>query len=109
MHYQLVAADTFPVGLIIFGFLLFIGFIFKCMGESSDRSGIDSYIRQLTAALGPPKKPVPTDILRQLYAREEFPKMLGWIKNAMHINLRVGLRIVDGHSKNPMWIEMPTP
>ena len=34
--------------------------------------------------------------------------MLGWIKNSMRLNLRVGLRIVDRpETSPPMWIETP--
>jgi hypothetical protein len=36
--------------------------------------------------------------------------MLGWIKNSMRLDLRVGLRIVDApESSPPMWIEAPQP
>jgi hypothetical protein len=36
--------------------------------------------------------------------------MLGWIKNSMNLNLRVGLRIVNSsEDPHPMWIETPKP
>jgi hypothetical protein len=44
--------------------------------------------------------------LGTLFYQQNFPAMLGWIKNSMRLELRVGLRIVEGDQhKNPMWIE----
>jgi hypothetical protein len=47
-------------------------------------------------------------MLRTLYDRKDYPAMLGWIKNSMRLDLRVGLRIADSPEPSaPMWIETP--
>jgi hypothetical protein len=52
--------------------------------------------------------PVDPTVLRGLYDRKDYAKMLGWIKNSMRLDLRVGLRIVDTTDQSaPMWIETP--
>src|SRR5205085_9113262 len=43
--------------------------------------------------------------LKRLHKKADFPAMLGWIKQSMRLNLRVGLRIVNHREKRPMWIE----
>jgi len=55
---------------------------------------IRGYLDELTRslALTPPIRP---SALKTLYDRKDYPAMLGWIKNSMNLNLRVGLRIVD--------------
>ncbi|WP_148287790.1 hypothetical protein [Rhodopseudomonas sp. B29] len=71
---------------------------------------IEDYLRQLVGALGQIAPPIDADKLGQLYLRGDYPAMLGWIKNSMKIELRIGLRIVDLEAPSPpMWIEVPTP
>jgi hypothetical protein len=70
---------------------------------------IREYLDELTRslALTPPIRP---SALKTLYDRKDYPAMLGWIKNSMNLNLRVGLRIVDRpETFPPMWIETPEP
>jgi hypothetical protein len=70
---------------------------------------IRGYLDELTRslALTPPIRP---SALKTLYDRKDYPAMLGWIKNSMNLNLRVGLRIVDRpETSPPMWIELPEP
>jgi hypothetical protein len=44
--------------------------------------------------------------LKKLYKERNFAAMLGWIKNSMRLDLRIGLRVVeDDKHKRPMWIE----
>jgi hypothetical protein len=46
--------------------------------------------------------------LQRLYDRKDYAAMLGWIKNSMRLDLRVGFRIVDSSEPSaPMWIETP--
>jgi len=71
---------------------------------------IKKYIEQLASSLGRVCAPVNDGILRELYVRNDFASMLGWIKNSLHLDLKVGLRIVDaGGQTAPMWIELPRP
>ncbi|WP_158815783.1 hypothetical protein [Methylocapsa sp. S129] len=54
--------------------------------------------------------PIDSSVLKTLYDRQDYAAMLGWIKNSMRLDLRVGLRIVDApDSSPPMWIEIPQP
>ena len=49
-------------------------------------------------------------VLERLFDRADFPAMLGWIKHSMHLDLNVGLRIVEQtDTKVPIWIEFPDP
>lgn len=56
---------------------------------------------------------VNSDVLRGLYYRKDYAKMLGWIKNSMRLDLHVELRIVGTTHQTPpiqnapMWIELP--
>ena len=70
---------------------------------------IREYLDELTRslALTPPIRP---SALKTLYDRNDYPAMLGWIKNSMNLSLPVGLRIVDRpETSPPMWIELPEP
>ena len=72
-------------------------------------SNIREYLDELIKSFAPcpPVHPRP---LKTLYDRKDYPAMLGWIKNSMDLNLRVGLRIVDRpETSPPMWIELPEP
>jgi hypothetical protein len=52
--------------------------------------------------------PIDPSVLQTLHDRKDYAAMLGWIKNSMRLDLRVGLRIVDGSdAAPPMWIEVP--
>jgi hypothetical protein len=75
-----------------------------------ERRQLEEEIRQLVASLGRVTAPINTPELRRLYDDADYPRMLGWIKNQMRLDLRVGLRVVDSRdAKNPMWIETPRP
>lgn len=71
---------------------------------------IEDNLRQLVGAIGHVAPPIDADILGQLYLRGDYPAMLGWIKNSMRIELRIGLRVVDPEEPSPpLWIETPNP
>lgn len=66
---------------------------------------LDSLLKSIARAA-----PIDADTLGRLYIRRDYPAMLGWIKNSMQLNLRVGLRIVQSAAPSPpMWIETPDP
>jgi hypothetical protein len=76
----------------------------------NDQQRLEEEIRQLLSALGRVSAPISTPTLRQLYRDADYPRMLGWIKNQMRLDLRVGLRVVDSNNaRTPMWIEIPRP
>ncbi len=71
---------------------------------------VRDYLDELQASFGGAAAPIDSRVLKTLYDRKEYASMLGWIKNSMRLDLRVGLRIVDGAEPSPpMWIEMPQP
>ena len=71
---------------------------------------VENYIGQLLNSFGSVSPSINPNILEDLYARKDFPSMLGWVKNSLHLELRVGLRIVDAAGQSaPMWIETPRP
>ncbi len=71
---------------------------------------IRDYLDELLGSFGGAAAPVDSRVLKGLYDRKDYASMLGWIKNSMRLDLRVGLRIVDGAEPSPpMWIEIPQP
>lgn len=71
---------------------------------------IRGYIDELIASFGRATPPINPAVLASLYERKDYPAMLGWIKNSMRLDLRVGLRIVHRpETSAPLWIEMPNP
>ena len=65
-------------------------------------------IELLVNSLGRVTPPIDPTQLKKLHDQADFPRMLGWIKNSMRLDLRVGIRIVDsGPDRTPMWIETP--
>lgn len=71
---------------------------------------IEDYLRRLIGSLGQVAPPIDADTLGRLYLRGDYPAMLGWIKNSMRIELRIGLRVVDLQAASPpLWIETPNP
>ncbi len=69
---------------------------------------IRDYLDELLNSLGGASPPIDSSVLKSLYGRKDYAAMLGWIKNSMRLDLRVGLRIVDAPEPSPpMWIEMP--
>lgn len=71
---------------------------------------IHQYLDELIKSVGGANPPIDCTILLRLYQQRDYPAMLGWIKNSMHLNIGVGLRIVDASEASPpMWIEMPKP
>lgn len=67
-------------------------------------------VDELLKSIGPVTPPINSHVLRNLYNQRNYPAMLGWIKNSMHLDLQVGLRIVDRtETTAPMWIETPNP
>ena len=70
-------------------------------------SNIREYLDELIKSFAP-CPPIRPSALKTLYDRNDYPAMLGWIKNSMNLNLEVGLRIVDRPKTSPpMWIELP--
>ncbi|MFB9264899.1 hypothetical protein ACFFWD_17310 [Bradyrhizobium erythrophlei] len=75
-----------------------------------ERHRLEDEIGQLVTALGRIVPPINAPELRRLHREADYPRMLGWIKNSMRLDLRVGLRIVDTTTaERPMWIETPNP
>src|SRR6266481_6134080 len=71
---------------------------------------IKSAVQTVLDSFGGAIPTVKSDVLQRLYKQKDYPSMLGWIKNSMRLELRVGLRIVDKIDYNhPMWIEIPKP
>ncbi len=71
---------------------------------------IHNYIDQLLRSFGRVTPPVDPTVLQSLYRCKDYASMLGWIKNSMKLDLRVGLRIVTAAGPSPpMWIETPRP
>jgi hypothetical protein len=69
---------------------------------------VRNHLVQLLNSLGAVTPPIDPAVLRTLYDRRDYAAMLGWIKNSMRLQLRVGLRIVDSSDPSPpMWIETP--
>lgn len=69
---------------------------------------IHRYLDQLHNSFRQVAPPIDPATLRSLYGEKDFPAMLGWIKNSMHLDLGVGLRIVRSAVQSPpMWIETP--
>jgi hypothetical protein len=74
------------------------------------RQRLEDEIKQLVTSLGTVVPPIDAPELRQLHRQADYPRMLGWIKNSMRLDLRVGLRIVNvPGAETPMWIETPNP
>lgn len=70
---------------------------------------IRDYLDELLNSLAP-TPPIDSSVLKALYDRKDYAAMLGWIKNSMRLDLRVGLRIVDApETSPPMWVELPQP
>jgi hypothetical protein len=69
---------------------------------------IRNYLGQLLTTFDSATPPIDASVLKTLYERRDFASMLGWIKNSMRLDLRVGLRIVNSTDPSPpMWIETP--
>jgi hypothetical protein len=69
---------------------------------------IADYLGQLLKSFGKVTPPIDPGVLLDLHERKDYPAMLGWIKNSMRLDLRVGLRVVNAtDSSPPMWIETP--
>jgi hypothetical protein len=69
---------------------------------------VRNHLVQLLNSFGSVTPPIDPAILRTLYDRRDYAAMLGWIKNTMRLDLRVGLRIVKSPQPSaPMWIETP--
>src|SRR5262245_25381145 len=67
-------------------------------------------LEQLLNTFGRVTPPVDPTVLKSLYRRKDYASMLGWIKNSLKLDLRVGLRIVNASGPSPpMWIEIPRP
>jgi hypothetical protein len=69
---------------------------------------VGSYLDQLLHSFGRVTPPISPQTLQNLYDRKDYAAMLGWIKNSMRLDLKVGLRIVNSaESSAPMWVELP--
>ena len=98
---------------VLVGLLLILSIVVCIMSTGLSREQqqrLEEEIRQLVASLGRVTAPINAPELRRLHAVADYPRMLGWIKNQMRLDLRVGLRVVDSeNAKTPMWIEIPRP
>ena len=78
---------------------------------------VRDYLDQLIPSFRHARRTVDTAALRRLHAQRDFAGILRWIKNAMRLDLRLGMLIVDANgaapkptlNAAPMWIEMPHP
>jgi hypothetical protein len=86
--------------------MYFLGW-FVQLGSERKHADIKLHIEQLVQSLGGGAvQEINPRTLKKLYKQRNFPAMLGWIKNSMRLDLRVGLRVVEGDKhKRPMWIE----
>src|ERR1700730_9617980 len=80
---------------------------FEQFGSERKHADIKLHIDQLVQSLGGGGvQEINPRTLKQLYKERNFSAMLGWIKNSMRLDLRIGLRVVEGDNhKRPMWIE----
>jgi hypothetical protein len=88
----------------------YLGLVPGRMTPEQEHHLIKNYIDDLLQLIGGAIPTVETHILKGLYRQKNYPAMLGWIKNAMHLELKVGLRILkkmDG--PHPMSIEIGKP
>jgi hypothetical protein len=92
--------------LALYPFLICLISWIAQLGSEKRHAEIKSHIDNLIQSLGGGAvQHVDQQTLKRLYKKRDFPAMLGWIKQSMRLNLRVGLRIVDHRAKTPMWIE----
>src|SRR5262249_1100621 len=71
---------------------------------------VHHYLDQLLRTFGRVVPPIEPSTLKSLYEGKDYASMLGWIKQSMKLDLRVGLRIVNAAGPSPpMWIETPRP
>jgi hypothetical protein len=76
------------------------------IGSEKRHAKIKSQINDLIQSLGGGAvQHIDRQTLKRLYKKGDVPAMLGWIKQSMRLDFRVGLRIVDRWAKTPMWIE----
>jgi hypothetical protein len=71
---------------------------------------VHHYLDQLLKTFGGVAPPIESGVLKKLHERKDYASMLGWIKQSMKLDLRVGLRIVNATGPSAaMWIETPRP
>lgn len=80
---------------------------FEQLGSERKHADIKLHIDELIQSLGGGAvQGINPRTLKKLYKERNFAAMLGWIKNSMRLDLRIGLRVVeDDKHKRPMWIE----
>jgi hypothetical protein len=77
---------------------------------SSNLPLIQQYMDDLLKSIGGAIPTIKPDVLLALHSKKDFPKMLGWIKNAMRLECKVGLKLVDTiEGGNPMQIQYTVP
>ena len=69
---------------------------------------IESYIDRLRTTFGSIKSPIEEEKLRSLYDTYDYVGMVGYIKNILHLDIRLRLGLVNkGGPDAPAWIETP--
>jgi hypothetical protein len=88
----------------------YLGLIPDRITPEQEHHVIKNYIDDLLLSIGGAIPTVVPHVLKRLYKQKDYPAMLGWIKNAMRLELKVGLRIVDKiDDARPMSIEISKP
>ena len=118
-HREFIALAGVLVGIysLLWGGVL----LFNCAGRylrlipdritpEQEHKIIKNYVDDLLQSIGGSIPTVEPHVLKRLYKQKDYPAMLGWIKNAMRLELKVGLRIVDKiDDAHPMSIEFSKP
>jgi hypothetical protein len=88
----------------------YLGLARDRMTPEQEHRVIKNYIDDLLQSIGGAIPDVEPRVLKTLFKQKNYPAMLGWIKNAMRLELKVGLRIVDKiEGEHPMSIEWSKP
>src|SRR5258708_5249303 len=108
----LIALFLLPRGLFLLANCIgrYLGIAADRLTPEQEHPAIKTYIDDLLKSLGGSIPTVKSHVLKSLYERKDYPAMLGWIKTAMRLELKVGLRIVDKiDDKHAMSIEISRP
>ncbi|MBR0838687.1 hypothetical protein JQ607_00590 [Bradyrhizobium liaoningense] len=88
----------------------YIGLATDRLTPAEEHRQIRQYLDELLRSIGGSISEVDPSTLKKLYRQQDFAGMLGFIKVAMRLNLRVGLRLVESASgSRPLSIEVPRP
>jgi hypothetical protein len=72
--------------------LRYLGLVPDIKTPEQEHQVIKTYIDDLLQSIGGAIPTVEPRVLKGLYKQKNYPAMLGWIKNAMRLELNVGLR-----------------